>query len=253
MLVALLALLLGMVGVGQAQAATQQNAYYYSHWNFGGSSTGYWNVDQQMQVTRKPGSTYWALYWDWVGSSDGGYLGLQTNGNRFNGTSGDTAIFSLWNANAATGTACGQFEENGPGYSCRLPYSFGINTYYRYRLWRLNANSGGQWWGAWIQNVSTGTGTQIGAIRVATDRTAATDVQNFVEYFGTAVPTCDQVPVSQAVWTQPAANSQGGGAYQYGSTYRATSTDRGACTGGIATPVNLGWTSGVRVTLGGHR
>ena len=29
-----------------ATAAQHQNAYYYSHWTFAGSSTGYWDVDQ---------------------------------------------------------------------------------------------------------------------------------------------------------------------------------------------------------------
>jgi hypothetical protein len=96
--------------------------------------------------------------------------------------------------------------------------------------------------------VSSGVDTYLGSIRVAAGYTLATGIENFVEYFGNAVP-CNQVPVSKVIWTQPAANSQGGGVYQYGSAY--SGMQKGSCTGGSATPVNLGWTKGVRVVLGG--
>ena len=66
---------------------------------------------------------------------------MQTNGNRFNGTTGDTAIFSLWNANATSGPSCGVFGGEGNGYSCRLAYPISTSTYYRYRVWRLGADS----------------------------------------------------------------------------------------------------------------
>jgi len=212
-----------------AHAAQHQNAYLYSNWNFSGSTVGYWNVDQLMRVEQKASATYWAKLWTFRGASYGGYMGLQTDGSRGDGTTGETAIFSLWNANAASGPRCFTFGGEGVGYSCRLAYPFSLNTYYRLRVWRLNADTGGQWWGAWIQNTATG-------------------VRNFVEYFGPAMP-CTSVPRSQAVWTQPAANSLGGGLYQYGSTY--ASANKGSCTDGSATPISLGWTSGVGVVLGG--
>jgi len=226
----------------------QQNANLASYWAFQGSGTGYWNVDQQMTVEQRAPSTYWAMQWNWLGASYGGYLGLQTNGSRLDGTTGDTAIFSLWNANAVSGANCGVFGGEGSGYSCRLAYPITVNTYYRYRLWRGASDAGGQWWGAWIQNTSTGADTYLGSIRVSGGNTLATGVLNFVEYFGTAV-TCSTVPRSQAVWTQPAANSQGGGRYQYSSQYAEMA--KGSCTGGNAISVSLGWTSGVRVVLGG--
>jgi hypothetical protein len=58
------------------------------------------------------------------------------------------------------------FGGEGNGYSCRLAYKISKNTYYRYRLWRLTPDSGGQWWGAWIENMTTGVDTYIGSIRV---------------------------------------------------------------------------------------
>lgn len=70
---------------------------------------------------------------------------------------------------------------------------------------------------------------------------------NFSEYWGDAV-ACTNVPISITDFTQPAANSRGGGLYDFGSTY--SSYSRGSCTGGGATEVNLGWTRADRVTLG---
>lgn len=249
---ATLGLAISLAGIASpASAAQHQNAYYYSHWSFAGSSIGYWNVDQVVTVATKARSTYWAQLWTWKGSSDGGYLGLQTNGARFNGSTGDLAIFSLWNATGRRGPNCGTFGGEGSGMSCRVAYPFKTGRSYRLRVWRLDADTTGQWWGAWIQDTRTGTDTYIGALRVDRSRTLMTGVQNFVEYFGSSV-RCNAVPKSTATWTQPAANSRGNGVYQYGSRYVATSGDRGSCTGGSAQAVNLGHTTkGVRVVLGG--
>ena len=60
----------------------------------------------------------------------------------------------------------------------------------------LPPDSGGQWWGAWIENMTTGVDTYIGSIPVDASYTLATGVANFVEYFGAAVP-CNKVPVSR--------------------------------------------------------
>ena len=246
-----LALLMSIGTADRAEAAQHQNAYYYSHWNFAGATAGYWNVDQQMKVEQKANASYWALVWKWSRDPQhGGYLGLQTDGNRSDGSVGDTAIFSLWNANAANGPACGTFGGEGVGYSCRLAFPIKTDAYYRLRVWRLDADSHGQWWGAWIQDLNTGVDSYVGSIRVASLFTTMTAVENFAEYYGPAV-ACSSVPMSKVLWTQPAANSRGGGRYQYGSSYAATSSDKGNCTGGGATPVDLGHTRGVRVVLGG--
>jgi len=241
------ALISALISAQPASAAQQQNANEDVYWNFHGQS-GFWNIDQQVQVSQKATSTFWAMQWGFSSApNDPGYLGMQTNGNRANGTTGETAIFSLWNANAATGS-CRTFGGEGTGYSCAIPYTITAKTYYRYRVWRLNADAGGQWWGAWIENISTGVDTPIGALRVAASKTLMTTPLNFVEYFGTAV-SCDKVPVSVALFTQPAANQQSAGVYQYGSVY--DSWNRGSCTGGTVQVVNLGWTNAAKATMGG--
>lgn len=248
LVVAVVAAMAAVAVPAPAYAAQHQNANIYTHWNFSGASIGYWNVDQQMRVEAKATATYWSLFWRWTTSSDGGYMGLQTNGSRFDGSTGETAIFSLWNATAASGPSCRSFGGEGTGYSCRLAYTFSTNRFYRYRVWILNKDSVGQWWGAWIQDTTTGVDTYIGSIRVAATRTRITGVMNFVEYFGTAV-ACGSVPRSQALWTQPAANHLGNGVYEYGSTFSGQTL--GACTDGGTTSVDLGWTKAARVVLGG--
>ncbi|MFD8751653.1 DUF3472 domain-containing protein [Kitasatospora sp. NPDC059577] len=230
-----------------AQAAQHQNANEYAFWNFNGAR-GFWNIDQQVQITQKANHSYWALLWDFTATpGHGGYTGLQTDGQRFDHTTGEMAIFSLWNANGQSGN-CGSFAGEGTGLSCRIAYPIDPQVAYRYRVWRLNADAGGQWWGAWVENLKTGVDTPIGSLRVPIAQNQLGVPSNFSEYFGTAVP-CNSVPQSVAYFTQPAANSQGGGSYQYGSTF--ASSTRAGCTGGNVAVVDLGWTKAAKVTLGG--
>ncbi|WP_229070988.1 DUF3472 domain-containing protein [Actinoplanes sp. DH11] len=234
-----------------ASAAPQhQNAHLYAYWNFHGR-TGFWNVDQQVRVAKKAPASYWAMNFGFTATpNEGGYMGLQTNGRRFNGTSGDTAIFSLWNATATRGPNCGRFGGEGTGMSCRVGFTINTGTYYRYRVWRLDADSRGQWWGAWIANPVTGKDTPIGQIRVPRNKRLMTTPMNFSEYFGPA-RTCNTVPVSKAYFTQPAANSRGGGSYEHGSVF--ASSHRGQCTGGSVRVVRVGSTKAAAITMGGRR
>ncbi len=233
-------------------AASPQHQYanLYAFWDFRGA-TGFWNVDQHVRIGRKARYSYWAQNWTWTNADFGGYIGLQTDGVRFNNTTGDTAIFSLWNANGVAGPSCGKFSGEGEGYSCRLPFSIASDRLYRLRVWRLQADSYGQWWGGWVKDESTGREYFIGRIRVGRTYTRMAPPMNFGEYFGPRV-SCDRVPVSIAYWTQPAANYRGGGVYQYGSRWSGSS-HRGSCTGGRVVAQDFGWTRGVRMLLGGPR
>ncbi|WP_305784648.1 DUF3472 domain-containing protein [Symbioplanes lichenis] len=242
----------GLAGVASPAAAApqHQNANMYAFWNFRGAS-GFWNVDQQVRVSRKAHHTYWALNFDFAATpGEGGYTGLQTDGLRFDRSSGDTAIFSLWNANGIRGRGCGSFGGEGSGLSCRIAYPIRTDRFYRYRVWRLETDSRGQWWGAWVQDTRTGRDTLIGQIRVARSKRLTGVPMNFSEYWGPA-RSCDGVPVSTAYFTQPAANSRGGGRYEYGSTF-ARST-RSTCTGGSTSLVRVGTTRAAKVTMGGRR
>jgi len=232
------------------EVAQHQQANIYTNWDFGGA-TGFWNIDQLVQISHKAPSSFWAMFWGFTSTpNEGGYMGLQANGHRFDGSQGDTAIFSLWGANGVRGPGCGTFTGEGQGYSCRVAYTIDSQAYYRYRVWRMEADVDGQWWGAWIQDQTTGTDTYLGSIRVASHKILMTPPGNLSEYFGPAVP-CDDVPMSTVIVTQPAANQLSPGYYEHGSTYNNVS--RASCTGGAARLIDFGWTRAANVTLGGPR
>jgi hypothetical protein len=229
-----------------------QHAHVYAYWNMAVVGDT-WNIDQNIQVLQRARDSYWAGSWTWNvprETSEGGYAGIQTNGGRFDGSTGDTAIFSIWRANGSRGPACGAFGGEGTGLSCRRAYTINTNRLYRLRIWRLNADSSGQWWGAWILDQSTGVETWIGDLRAPHGVTSMTGYQNFAEYFGRQMLQASYVPRSIVDFTQPAANYTGaGGIYASVGSYAGGYVGPG--TTGSVQPVNYGWTVAARVTQGG--
>ena len=239
-------LVLLSVGVPPAGAQGQhQNANVYAFWSF--DSDGFKDVAQKIKVRQKAPYTFWAQFWRWQGSDVGGYVGLQTDGNRFDGSVGETAIFSLWDADAAEGPGCGTFGGEGEGYSCRLAYPIRTKHTYRLNVQRSAADDVGQWWKASIKDLTSGKSRAIGRIRVASSFQLMGQPMNFSEYFGPAV-ACDEVPLSIALWSSPEANKRSSGGYRYSSTRGGSS--RGECTGGGVEPHRFG-RQGVKVTQGG--
>lgn len=242
--------LLAMLLASPASAAQQQNAHAYAYWNLSNGGA-IWNVDQNLQVREAGASTFWAGYWQWSSSEAGigGYFGLQKDGNRFDATTGDTAIFSVWNADDAHGPGCGAFGGEGTGYSCRLAYPIASDRMYRLRLWRVATEPAGQWWSAWVMDQTTGTEAWIGEIRAPASATAVSSYMNFTEYFGESVAAIDQVPRSITDFTQPGANQISPGVYQAVGSF--TQSAVGSGTTGSVEVVNLGWTNAARITMGG--
>lgn len=214
----LLALVSSPLAVQAANSSGQQlwRGQDYAFWQFPAPGDNFWNIDQSVLISEKGHHTFWALQTGFTGSQDAGYIGLQTDGNRFDGTVGELAIFSLWNSNGAYGPSCGVFGGEGTGHSCRINFELKAGEWYRYRIWRLNADSAGQWWGGWIID-SAGAEHFIGAIREPfPGHQYLNSVLNFREYFGPTLP-CDQQPQSLATFEAPAANYHGGnsGSYEY--------------------------------------
>jgi hypothetical protein len=223
------------------------NAARYVDWTY--PQQGFWNVDQTVWVVQKAPSTYWSSNWSWTtthGAATGGYMGIQTNGIRFDGTTGDTAIFSLWGANGTRSGQCDTFGGEGTGLSCRMPYTiYGDGNSYRLRVWRLESDAHGQWWGAWIRDSRRGD-LHIGDIRVPGTSGLMTGPNVFAEYFGPRVG-CDAVPRSIVNWNHPAYNGSVG-------TASFASSTKSSCVGGSAAAiVNGDGTRAVRTTLGGIR
>lgn len=169
------------------------------------AGTQLWNHDQNITVLDSAPSQYWSVG-GWYGSGDGYYMGLQTDGTHTNGEQvSKLAIFSVWNANGASGARCGTFGGEGDGYSCRLTYDWKVGRSYRLRTWRLNSDAQGQWWGAWVRDNATGSETFIGQIRARQGNTGITQTYAFTESFRQS--SCSAIDKSDGRFSDPLGNN----------------------------------------------
>jgi hypothetical protein len=228
-------------GGGSRPFATTATA----HWSWS-SRPGFWNVDQQLQLEALGRHSFWAVDWIWPDGSTFGYLGLQTDGNRFDGSVGDMAILSAWNTVAARGPSCRSLDQPNL-HSCRLPFAVRTGRWYRLRLWRTQTDAVGQWWGAWIMDESTGQDTYIGSMAVDPSRNLVGGAVNHTEFFGGAT-TCDQVARSVAAWTSPSANSHGDNVGTYSVSSSFASGNAPGC-GASVVPRTLRGTRGSVITV----
>jgi len=190
------------------------------------------------EIDPGPGSTYyWAHQFGLVGGR-GGYLGLQTDGHRFDGSVGKMAIFSIWDALSAEGVASGRFGGEGEGLSCRVPYLWEAGHGYRLRVWTVEPG----WWAASVTDEETGIETEIGFIRVPGDwRQLDTWSVMWTEYYGGPLASCADLPHSKVIFSVPTADR--------GSVQPDRSVHRlgeGTCDGSATEPVR----GGVRHEMG---
>jgi hypothetical protein len=177
-------------------AQQHQNGYMYLYYD--AAVGNYFNIDQEITPLQLANGTYWALTFGFNEVKDGGYIGIQTG---YNNSSEGLLIFSIWNATvAAKGDANSyvvDFDGEGVGKSCRISIPLNINHTYRLRIWQMESNSSGTYWGAWIKDKTIGKEYFLGKIKTDQQTTLSSDVSNFVEYYGGIKP-CDQVPQSRA-------------------------------------------------------
>ncbi len=210
----------------QAHAQQHQNGYVHQHWDF--PSPAY-NVDTLIEPGAVADATFFAqtLYFEHdtscAGCDDLLYIGIQQG----TGVASRSARFSLWNTTAARGGSCIPFDGEGEGMTCSLPYAFVEERVYNLRVWRLEHDGAGQWWGGWIIDTATGAETHIGDLRATSGTGELAHAISFDEYFGPAKP-CDKVPYSFARFLPPTLEA---GA----ATASAGATARGDCSGGSVT------------------
>ncbi|MEA2716895.1 MAG: hypothetical protein QOI99_1212 [Actinomycetota bacterium] len=132
-------------------------------------------------------------------------MGLQTKGNRADGSLGKMAIFSIWEALAAEGRGTVAFAGEGEGWSCRIPYLWQAGRAYRLRVAATNGRPG--WWDASVTDVAGGTTESIGRIRVP-DPWGGLDTWSvmWTEYYGGAITRCEELAHSRVVFGIPAAD-----------------------------------------------
>ncbi|GEM_PF-6542841 len=144
----------------------------------------------------------------------GGYMGTQTDSN------GKRALFSIWddadNSMSAVPVSsnCKRFGGEGTGAQCPLDYPWIAGREYLLRLWELNPVTGGDLWGAWIQDRVTLASTFIGAIQLNNSRgyQGYGWLQNrtsvFLERYISAPPgVCSLQPSAKVTWRGPYANN----------------------------------------------
>lgn len=166
---------------------------------------GYKSFEHVLFPEVDPGpesSYYWAHQFRIIGG-EGGYLGLQTNGHRADGSVGKLAIFSIWDALEAEGPGIVRFSGEGSGWSCRIPYQWEAG-----RAYALRVNTpGGGWWGASVRDEATGQETEIGGIRVPADwRQLDSWSVMWTEYYGPPLGRCADLAHSSVVFSTPIAN-----------------------------------------------
>lgn len=247
---------------GPALADQQKWSSQYVHWSFDDAVEEVWNIDQQVWIPVPNTAGYWPVQWGWNDLSDGGYMGLQQ------GHGSQNVRFSIWNATEASGSDCRTFGGEGIGYTCELPVQIDAGKFYRLRLWRTEAADDGQWWGAWlIEENAPGELVEhhIGQIKapVAAKTIDPQSISNFAEYFGPAVPACEDVPLSIVGFTPPAVNYHGAGTGAYGgysSFSHSDKADGNQCEDGTegqgafitAKTYDFGFAEGAMVFMGGQ-
>ena len=155
------------------------------------------------EVDPGPDSMYfWAHQFRLIGG-EGGYLGLQTKGNRADGSLGKMAIFSIWDAVEAAGPGTTRFSGEGEGWSCRIPYMWQPGRAYALKVSAI----GGCWWEAKVRDETTGVVSQIGGIRVPEHwRNLDSWSIMWTEYYGPPLDRCSDLAYSSVVFGTPLAN-----------------------------------------------
>ena len=203
----LLVVALTLFGVVPATADQQHGGASYLDWSgalLSSSST----ISQVIQPLEVSPHMYWEAGWHWDNVSDGGYGGIQSQGNLANGSVSDLAIFSIWNGLSAVpgdGAGCTPFGGEGIGYSCRIPITLQAGNKYEITF-GVDNKRGPQWWVAWIADLTEGTRRLIGSIETTSSIAKATNWNNFIEYWGQAVP-CDAVAPASAKFYVPTSNN----------------------------------------------
>lgn len=153
----------------------------------------------------------------------GGYMGIQLVGDPSVDPNAKKAIFSIWDLwdNSLGRWAyaqpdpnspqCARFGHEGTGTYCLMNYNWVMGREYRLRIWVLNRDAMGEWWGGWIHDTVTQQETQIGAIYLQNSSSYPgfgwlLRSSTFLEYFG-GPDSCDPQPYSRVLWRGPFANA----------------------------------------------
>jgi len=196
----------------------------YTWYQFDPSLTGLTSVDYGITVKVDPGyraNVYWSNQFGLVGTSNGGYTGMQSNGG-----SDRTFLVSVWGAtqykNGSPGSYCLTFGGEGTGISCRMHYNWTQGHTYQFHV----AYEGGQWLGVTVTDLTTHDSFKLGSILTAATSISTQGMVNWTEYFEWSSPNsnCYNQPFASAHFDLPSGN---GGRYM--ASISSTNTSK-TCT-----------------------
>jgi hypothetical protein len=200
----------------------------YTNYKFDPAVTALDSVDFGIKVISDPGyraNVFWSNQFSLVGTSSGGYTGMQSNGG-----SDRMFLFSIWDATEAkagtAGSACVDFGGEGIGKSCRMAHEWQQGHAYQFHV----AYEGDQWLGVTVTDTTTHRSFKLGSIRTASNGISPGGMVNWTEYFEWSSPDsdCFNQPYTAAQFDLPLGRLPGGGAAK--ASVSATSLSK-TCTG----------------------
>lgn len=226
-----LVVIVGVVTLYRLLAATAQGAY--TNWNWPATTNGYTSMAHSLKIeSNDPTTSYFWSHQYKIKNGDGGYIGLQSNGRRVDGTRGKTAVFSIFSSGiAGTKGACSVEQAGFDGYdtsgtSCRIAYEWKTGVVYQLRVAQTSTDSTGKWWSAWVKDTSNGTETFIAQIKVPMAWMGLDSWSvMWTEYFGPEKSTCAGIPYSRVRFYTPSVGAFGSVKPTSKSNYLSTTSD----------------------------
>lgn len=151
---------------------------------------------------------FWAQQF-WFHQGDGGYWGIQSDGD-INGTRQKIAIFSIWKAidainSTIEGSSAETFGHEGTGYSCKIPFNWDEGKLYKLRLLKIIPTNDDEsvFWEASIVDMLDNKTFTIGRIAIPKNWGNLQEHSNFfVEYFR-PINSCEETPYEKAIYSTP--------------------------------------------------
>ena len=189
--------------------ATPRGPYTEWHWPTPPAAGGFRSFEHVLVPENDPGpdATYFWAHQFHLEGGQGGYLGLQTKGNRADGSLGKMAIFSLWDATGAEGPGVVRFGGEGTGWSARIPLLWQAGHRYHLRVEAGDDTAEGRWWVATVADLDGGEEQRIGCLRAAAGwrRLSSWSVM-WTEYYGPPLGSCRDLAPAVACFSVPRAD-----------------------------------------------
>lgn len=192
----------------------------YTRYQWDAGVTGLTSVDYAINVQANPGyraNVLWSDRFDFVGSSNGGYAGMEDNANL-----GPNFVFSVRGATQYKPGSAGSYcVVNERGVTCRLPYNWSDLTPYQFHV----AYVGGQWLDVTVTNLYSQPVQTFDLGSILTDATSISPLGMVgrTKYLEASSPTanCYDQPYSDVIFSEPTGN---GGQYAAKNATSGTNT-----------------------------